>query len=485
MTLRVSLQYGDGEVEVDLPPGSVALTADLSREPEPLPDPDAATRAAIAQPTGLAPIGALVGPGSTVTISFPDRVKGGSHATAHRKLSIPAVLDELRAAGVRDRDITLVCAIGLHRKNRPEEWAEYLGQGLLERCSEMRLVNHDAEDPEAMVDLGESSLGDPVAANRFAVEADLSVLIGHAAGNPYGGYSGGWKMPATGLTSWRSIAAHHAPRTMYRPDFVPATPYGRFREQLKSIGERMEAHLGSPFFAVDAVLDSRSRQLAVAAGAINEVEQASWPVAGARTDVELDAEPFDVLLLGMPRTFHYGPGMGSNPILMMQACGAGIVRAAKAMIDQPVVIAASVCDGWFNDDDFPSYRPAFDLLQTVDHPRDMVQFHDQLSTEPDLVDAYRNRWGYHPFHAFSMIYMGGVALDKASRVIIAGAQRPGLARAMGARTAPDVEGALKQAADLLGRTPRVLCVPQLTAPAFHPHVTGLVAVGEGAPQQLG
>ncbi|WP_022911101.1 lactate racemase domain-containing protein [Aestuariimicrobium kwangyangense] len=470
--MQVNLQYGDGDVAVEIPDDSVVIREGIVHEPTPLADPDRATREAIARPLGMPPIGDLVGPGGTVTISFPDRVKGGSHVTAHRRLAITAVLDELAAAGVRDRDITLVCAIGLHRKNRPEEWAEYLGADLLERCAGMRVVNHDAEDPEGMIDLGESSLGDPVQVNRAAVEADLSVLVGHASGNPYGGYSGGWKMPATGLTSWRSIAAHHAPRTMYRPDFVPATPHGRFREQLRAIGERMEEHLGGRFLAVDAVLDSRSRQLAVAAGAISEVERASWPLAAQRTDVELDGDPFDVLLLGMPRTFHYGPGMGSNPILMMQACGAAIVRAKAALVRAPIVIAASICDGWFNDADFPSYRPAFDLLQAVDHPRDMVQFHDQLSTDEGLVSRYREDYGYHPFHAFSMVYMGGVALDQTQAVVIAGAERPDLARAMGARTAPDVESALGHAAALLGRTPRVLCVPQLTAPAFHPRMAG-------------
>ena len=58
------------------------------------------------------------------------------------------------------------------------------------------LVNHDAEDPDAMADLGLSSLGDPVQVNRAVLESDLTILIGHTAGNPYGGFRGGYKMPA-------------------------------------------------------------------------------------------------------------------------------------------------------------------------------------------------------------------------------------------------------------------------------------------------
>ena len=35
-------------------------------------------------------------------------------------------------------------------------------------------------------------------------------------GNPYGGYSGGYKHCATGISHWRSISAHHVPQVMHR-----------------------------------------------------------------------------------------------------------------------------------------------------------------------------------------------------------------------------------------------------------------------------
>ena len=62
----------------------------------------------------------------------------------------------------------------------------------------------------------------------------------------------------------------------------------------------------------------------------------------------------------MPRNFHYGPGMGSNPMLMMQAIGASIARAADALKPNPVVIATSVCDGWFNETSSRRYRAVYD-----------------------------------------------------------------------------------------------------------------------------
>lgn len=471
--MDVELEYGDGTVTASLPDDTVVVRPETAtHEPPPLEDPEAATRAALASPLGSEPVRGLVGRGDTVTIAFPDRVKGGAQATAHRKVAMRLLLEELDAAGVRREDVRLVCAIGLHRKNRQEEFVDYLGQDVVDAVPAANLVNHDAEDPQGMVDLGESALGDPVAMNRALAESDLSILIGHTAGNPYGGFSGGYKMPSTGLTSWRSIASHHAPRSLYRDDFVPANTGSRFREQLTAIGQRMEAAMPRPFFSIDAVLDSRSRQLGVYAGVIPEVEQASWPLATARTDLAVPGEPAEVLVIGVPRNFHYGAGMGSNPILMMQAIGASVVRAKKALVEKPVVIAASVCDGWFNASEFPPYEQAYERLQGCQHPADMRAHQEELATDPEWVYRYRHQFGYHPFHAFSMIYMGGIAREHSAAIYVAGAKRPGLARGMGARTTATVEEALSEATAILGHTPHVLAVPRLSSPAFHLTSTG-------------
>jgi len=470
---QVSLEYGDGHLDVELPDSATVVRAGhLRPEPPALPDPVAATREAVRNPLGCAPLPELVGAGSTVTIAFPDRVKGGAHPTAHRKVALSVLLDELTAARVRLDDITLVCAIGLHRKNFESEFEDYLGRENLSRLKSWQVVNHDGEDPAGIVALDDSSLGDVVQMNRRLAESDLTVLIGHTAGNPYGGFSGGYKMPSTGLTTWRSIRAHHSPGSVYRDDFMPVSTGSHFRHQLAAIGKRMESAMPQPFFSVDAVLDASARQLGVFAGAIDSVEGASWPLATERTHVALPGEPADVLVVGLPRSFHYGPGMGSNPVLMMQAIGSSIARAKAALRPHPVVIAASVCDGWFNDDEFPAYRAVYEALQDCNHPSEMRRFEEELCTDPEWVHRYRFRYGYHPFHAFSMTYVGGLAREAASAVYIAGARKPGFARGMGAVPTATVADALVEARRHVGRDPRILVVPELSKPAYHVSVQG-------------
>ena len=95
--------------------------------------------------------------------------------------------------------------------------ARYLPEEVL-AVHRVRITNHDAEDPDGIVDMGRSSLDDVVAFNRTCSEADLTIVLGHVQGNPYGGFSGGYKTFTTGLTTWRSIAGHHVPATMHRED---------------------------------------------------------------------------------------------------------------------------------------------------------------------------------------------------------------------------------------------------------------------------
>src|SRR5262249_38319622 len=148
------LPYGNGTITAALPDGARRLS-NFARAPlEPLDDLDSAVRAALASPLGLPRLGALVRPGASVTIAFDDHTTGSFGPI--REVAIRAVLDELDAAGVRRRNVTLVCANALHRMLRREELMRLLGTDLVAEFG-ARLICHDAEDPTAIADLGTTS----------------------------------------------------------------------------------------------------------------------------------------------------------------------------------------------------------------------------------------------------------------------------------------------------------------------------------------
>ncbi|MEX2540643.1 MAG: lactate racemase domain-containing protein [Trueperaceae bacterium] len=471
--MRIDLEYGDGYLPITVPDSTPVIRAgDAFEEPAPLEDPVEATRQALANPIGSKRIGEVVDSRSKVVIGFPDRVKGGFHSTAHRKVAIPLILDELERAGVKDENIKLVCGIGLHRMNTHEEFASYLGEDIVKRFGYTGVVNHDAEDPEGIVVLGKTDHGDWVDFNRHAFEADLTIMLGHTMGNPYGGYSGGYKMPCTGFTSWRSIRCHHTPATMYRDDFVPVSTESHFRRQLRAIGSKVESEMNKDFFLVDAVLNGRSQQMQVVAGSPSEVEEATWPKAATRTDIEIGGDKANVLVLGIPRSFHYGPGMGTNPVLMLQGMGSWVARAAAVMEKDFVVIAASICDGWFNESWFPAYESIYDKLQDLTGASELIDFEEEFATNPEWVHKYRREFAYHPFHGFSMAYMGSLATRQALSVYVVGAKKPGYARGMGCTPVATFEDAVERSRRLISGEPRMLVVPAVSKPAVHLRAAG-------------
>ncbi|MBN2123261.1 MAG: DUF2088 domain-containing protein [Deltaproteobacteria bacterium] len=459
---EVLLDYGDGRMRVNLPDSAVVVRYGKTYEDPPEVDPYEATQKALDQPLGFPPLRELAGPDKKVVIGFPDRVKGGAHPACHRRVAIPLIVKDLLKGGTRLENITLLCSPGLHRKNTLEEWNWYLGKEIVDMFWPDRLLNHDAEAPD-LCDFGTDEMGNPVQCNRLMAEADIPIVLGHCAGNPYGGYSGGYKMIVTGLSGWRSIGSHHCPSTMHRKDWLGASTSSFMRKQFTSIGRAMEKGIGKPFFSVDAVIGQFSQVLDIKAGRLHLLEEATWPLADRRTNVYLDMkEPADILVMGLPRNFHYGPGMGTNPILMSLAIGGQLARCWHAFREGGVIIAASICDGWFNPHWFPSYKETYDALQRYCTPAEFLASKDALAItgKYEYLFQYSNNYTYHPFHAMSMISGGAVPPLWTSGVFVVGPDAPLYARGMGFIPVAGFEEAMSRATKIVGENPRILCTPE-------------------------
>ncbi len=458
---EILLDYGDGHMPIELPDSAFVVRYGHTYTDPPGVDPYEATRTALKNPLGFPPLKELGGAQKKVVIGFPDRVKGGIQPDCHRRVAIPLVVKELLKGDTKLENISLLCCMGLHRKNTLEEWYWYLGKEIVDQFWPDRLLNHDVEAPD-LCNLGTDEMGNVVQCNRLMAEADLPIVIGHVTGNPYGGYSGGYKMIATGLSGWQSIASHHVPQTMHRRDWLGASTSSQMRHQFKSIGQAMEKAINKKFFAVDAVLGQQSQVLDVKAGELQAVEEATWPLADKRTNIKIDAAPADILVFGLPRNFHYGPGMGTNPILMSLGIGGQLSRCWHAFCQGGVIIAAALCDGWFNPHWFPSYEETYHALQKHCTAAEFITSDDarRIVDDYDYRYQYSNRYTYHPFHALSMISGGSAPLLWTSAVFVAGAKASGYARGMGFVPTATFEDAFERAKKITGPNPRILCTPE-------------------------
>lgn len=475
--MKLQFEYGLGMMSADLPDNTdIFITGETVKDPHCIAqDMDSlieATRESVRNPIGMRSVDKLVKKGSKVVFIIPDIVKGGVQPTAHRKVSIKVLLEELYAAGVEKKDILLLISNGLHARATEGEMKQILGMDLFnDFYYSGQLTSHDSEDYENMIDLGTTHRGDPVLMNKFVYDCDLPILIGHASGNPYGGYSGGYKHCATGITHWKSIASHHVPHVMHQEDFTPVSTHSMMRIKFDEIGMYMEEKMGRKFFCCDAVIDTFSRQIAVHSGYAKEMQSVSWKVADERTFVPFAEEKYDVMVFGMPQKFHYGDGMGTNPIQMMQAISAQIIRHKRVMKDNCVIICSSACDGYFNDARFPYAKELFDLFQTnyLQVLPDIHRYGEYYATHEEYIKKYRYANAFHPFHAFSMMSCGHIAEMNTSAIYIVGARETGIARGMGLKTRSTFEEALEDAKrKFVGSNPNILAMPEtFTRSAVH------------------
>jgi nickel-dependent lactate racemase len=117
---------------------------------------------------------------------------------------LPPVMDELHAAGIQDADVTVVFALGSHRKHTDEEREMLVGHEMAVRISCID------SDPNQTVYLGRTSRGTPIEIFEPVVRADVRIVLGNVEPHYFAGYSGGAKALVPGVCSTETICRNHA-----------------------------------------------------------------------------------------------------------------------------------------------------------------------------------------------------------------------------------------------------------------------------------
>ncbi|MBN1660325.1 MAG: nickel-dependent lactate racemase, partial [Anaerolineae bacterium] len=190
-TAAVVLPYGRGSFEVRIPAGQTYRVL-LPRSLAAPDDDEGLVERALQHPIGTARLRDLLYGGHTqrVAIVTSDLTRP---CPSHRL--IPAVLDELGAAGVPDDQIIVVMALGLHRPMTDKEIVAAVGPEVVSR---VRVLNHDPND---VTYLGTTSAGTPVEFFRPIVNADVRICLGNIDLHYFAGYSGGAKAVLPGCAS--------------------------------------------------------------------------------------------------------------------------------------------------------------------------------------------------------------------------------------------------------------------------------------------
>lgn len=247
------IPYSRTSLKFSLPAGMQVDVA-VSQAVEPVGSVPAAIQKALVRPLGSLPLRELAKPYDRVCIVFTDITRSSPD-----QLLVPALLEELEKAGVRDEDITLLCGIGMHRTSTHEEKITKLSAEVVSRY---RVIDNEPQNPSALVDLGVTPGGVPVHLHRAVVETDLLIATGIVEPHQYAGYSGGRKTVAVGAAGEALIAYTHGPAFVDHPGTRLGKIEGNpFHEAVTEAARRANLR-----FILNVVLDDNKQVLRVTAG---------------------------------------------------------------------------------------------------------------------------------------------------------------------------------------------------------------------------
>jgi lactate racemase len=423
--MRVSLAYGRGRLEAEVPDSSVVI------RPAELPglaDERAAFDAAARAPIGTRPLRELAQPTDTVAVVIADITR-----PSPSERLVPWIMEEL--AHVPREQFVIVNGTGSHRPNTRAELIQMLGREVVET---VRVVNHDAFDDATLTHLGRTGYGGDVSVNNDYLRADLRIVTGFVEPHFFAGFSGGPKGIVPGLAGIKTIMHLHNAQMIGDPRSTWALLEGNPVQ-----GEIREAvALAPPHFMVNVAINTRRQITALWAGhylAAHEV--ACRFVAAHATRAVEDA--FDIVL-----TTNSGYPLDQN---LYQAVK-GMSAAARIVRPGGAILAVAECS-----DGLPDHGNFKDLLRMRATPGELLA----MIEAPDF--ALYDQW-----QAQSQ-----ALVQRKADVLLLSSLDPATVRAAMIEPVGSVEAALAALLERYGPAARVAVLPE--GPQTVPYLVEAVA----------
>ena len=334
--MRVSLAYGRGSLDVELPGECVTVIEPAHQAG--LADERASVIAALDAPVAAAPLRDQIKPQSRITIVHTDITR----PTPNDRL-IPWLLAYLENAGARRENITLLNGLGTHRPNTRAELEQMLTP---EVVANYRCLNHEPENDDAHVQFGVTKTGAPALINRHLADADVRIVTGFIEPHFFAGFSGGPKGIMPAVAALKTVMSNHGAHHIGdRRATFGVTVGNPLWEEMRDIALRV-----GPSFLLNVALNERRQITGVFAGDLVPAHAAGTEFVrtGAMQRVE---HPFDVVV-----TTNSGYPLDMN---LYQAVKG--MRAAELIVRDggTVIIAAECSEG------VPAGSPHERLLRSV------------------------------------------------------------------------------------------------------------------------
>lgn len=206
------------------------------------------------------------------------------------KLLLEALIKELNSYGIKNEQIFVLIATGLHRRSRNEELNRILGKNLIKK---IKVFDHVTTETENLVQLGNASDGVPIYINKRYYESDFKILTGYVEPHFFYGFSGGRKSIIPGIVGEETIQGNHSAENV-------ASKFCRFgvyeQNPMHINGTEIALKVGVDFI-VNVCIDDKHQITKVAAG---DLEIAHRELVNYQLDkvFKTITKPFDIVVCG-------------------------------------------------------------------------------------------------------------------------------------------------------------------------------------------
>ena len=332
--MTVNLAYGSGHLPIEVPDDRTTVIEPTHIDG--LADEKESVINALQKPIGSQSLLDRISPATKICIAFTDLTR----ATPNDRI-IPWLLEHL---GGPNDNITLLNQLGTHRPNTREELETMLTP---EVVANYRVLNHEPENPEALVQVGTTADGTPALLNRHIVEADLRIITGFIEPHFFAGFSGGVKGIMPGCAGLETVMSNHGAKNIGDPQATFGVTEGNpLWEELRDIALKT-----GPSFLLNVTLNEQRDITNVFAGDIIEAHKTGC-VFVKKSAMQPVEQPFDIVVTtnsGYPLDLNLYQGVKG------MSAGARVLKKGGTLI-----LAAECREG------VPGGSPLDDLLRSAD-----------------------------------------------------------------------------------------------------------------------
>lgn len=367
-----------------------------------------AVRDALKHPIGTPRLRDMAKPGQKVVIITSDITRP---CPSH--LIVPELIEELGQAGVEDKQITVVFALGSHRCHTPEEQRQLVGNEVYDRVTCVDAAK------EGFVHIGVTASGTPVDIDPIVAGADLKVCVGNIEFHYFAGYSGGAKAIMPGVSTRDAIQKNHSKMVLEE-----ARAGNLLHNPLRQDIEEAAAMVGVDFI-LNVVLDEEKRIVKAVAGDLRKAHAEGCRFLDRLYKIPIPRRA-DIVITT--------PGGFPKDINLYQA-QKSLDNAKHAVRDGGIIILAGSCKEGLGEKVFEEW------MIHSSSPDDMIE---RIGRDFQL--------GGHKAAAISMVL-------KKSRIFLVSDLEEKFVKSMFLEPFPSVDGALEAAFDSLGEDSSVIFMP--------------------------